>query len=78
MGLSFAAKAFDNIFVSTLSSKIGLQFLINHLFRSFLSNTLLTFKFYEPCFCDILRLPFILASFNELMKTSFISFQNVS
>ena len=35
MGLSFAAKAFDNIFVSTLSSQIGPQFLRNRLFRSF-------------------------------------------
>ena len=73
MGLRLAAKAFNNVFVSTWSSEIGLQFYINRLSRSFFSKSFIT-----ASLCDILRLPFILASFSELMKTSFTSSQKVS
>ena len=65
MGLRFAAKAFDNIIVSTLGREIGLQFLINRFSRSFFSKSFIT-----ACLCDILILPFILAYFSVLMKTS--------
>ena len=49
IGLSFTAKVFDNIFVSALSSEIGLQFLINFLSRCFFSKNFIT-----ACLCDIL------------------------
>ena len=61
-GLSLAARAFDNIFVSTLRREIGRQFLMNLLSRSFFSKSFIT-----ACLCDILRVFFILVCFSELM-----------
>ena len=69
----FSCKDSDNVFIATLSSKLGLQFLINRFSRFFFSKTFIT-----TCLCDILRLTFILACFSELMKTAFISSQKVS
>ena len=67
MGLSFAAKTSEIIFVSTLSIIIGLQILM-YLLCVFFSKNFIT-----ACLCDIFSLPSIFACFNEFMKTSFKS-----